>query len=102
MTISDKKEDQGIEKAAITAKGMTNLANITGRNVQDDSNAVERNKKKALTLLELQEHNKHQVDSETHSGMVCEDHHSFTRWAMQKELKGEQKGDADDAAKEEG
>jgi len=68
VVISDKKEDQGINKAAITAKGMTNLANITGRDVWDNGKTVEQNGKKALALLELSEHNKCHMDGETPSG----------------------------------
>jgi len=53
VIISDKKEDQGINKAVIMAKGMTNLANITERNIWDNGKTVEWNGKKALALLEV-------------------------------------------------
>ena len=89
IVVSDKKTDQGINKAVVTSKSMKNRSNITGRNIWDNGKVVERNGKKALALLEHSEHKQHMGDGKTPSGNTYEDCLLFIRRAMYKELKGE-------------
>ena len=94
IIVSDKKADQGINKCVIASKGLSNVANVTGRNIWDNGKLVERNGKKALGLLEHSECRQCCLDGKTPSGAVYEDFCLWIRQAMYKELCG--KNDEDD------
>jgi len=89
IMVSNKKEDQGINKAVLTSTSLSNKANITGRNIWDNGKKVETNGKKALALLEHSEYKQYYVDGKTLSGTVYEDFCLWIRQAMYKELKGD-------------
>jgi len=86
---SNKKEDQGINKAVVASKSLSNFANLSGRSIWDNGKTVEKNGKKALALLEASEHQKCYKDGMCPSGKVYEDCLLFMRRAMCKELKGD-------------
>jgi len=90
IIVSDKRSEQGINKAVIASKSLSNPANITGRNIWDNGKVVERNGKKALALIEQSEYKKCLKDEQMPSGKVCEDYLLFLRRAMYKELKSEE------------
>jgi len=102
IIVSNKKEDQGVNKAVLASKSLSNKANITGRNIWDNGKAVERNGRKALALLEHSEHKQCCEDGKTPSGTVCEDFCLWTRQAMCKELKGEKNDTKEEEEEENG
>ena len=101
IIVSDKKSEQGINKAVLTSKGISNPANITGRNIWDNGKCVERNAKKALALIEQSEYKKYIKEEQMPSGKVYEDYILWLRRAMFKELKGDDEEKEDKETEEE-
>jgi len=97
VIVSDKKEDQGINKAVVTSKSLSNIANLSGRSIWDNAKMVEKNGKKALAILEHSEYQQYYKDGGCPSGKVYEDYLLFMRRAMYKELKGDIVDDEDDS-----